>query len=619
MNDIIHLLPDAVANQIAAGEVVQRPASAVKELLENAVDAGARHIQLIIKDAGRTLIQVVDDGKGMSFNDARLCFERHATSKISCADDLFAIRTKGFRGEALASIAAIAQVELKTRRPENETATRVVIEGSEIKEHSLTVAPAGTSIAVNNLFFNVPARRNFLKSDATEFANIEEEFNRVVLVHPDIAFTLYHNGKMVLQLPAGNLKQRITGVFGTAFNDKIFPIEQETNFMKIGGFLGKPEHTKKKRSEQYLFINHRFVKSSSLNFAIESAYTQLVPEGQHPPYFIYIEINPATVDVNISPTKVEVKLQDDRLVFGFLNAAVKKAIGEFSLVPQLDFDYDKDLDPGNVPEGMPVKAPTVGLDPNYNPFRSIGSTHKASFGGGSGYSAPQRPSGLSQDWDSFLSNIKQTEMNAPMSDQPTQMQLIDEPVSETITAEAFMPAYRKYLLVKASGRLLIINIYRANERIIYESYLTALKETPVVVQQSLFPETVTLTAAQGELLNELKDEFKRLGYEIEPMSSTNFAINGTPVNEEVTDIQTLIKTIIDDYKSNRMNRMMETEKNLAMCMARQRRSSIKPITTLEEANTLLQRLFGCLVPTLSPSGKKIYEEVGETVIENLLK
>ena len=618
MNDIIHLLPDAVANQIAAGEVVQRPASAVKELLENAVDAGARHIQLIIKDAGRTLIQVVDDGKGMSFNDARLCFERHATSKISCADDLFAIQTKGFRGEALASIAAIAQVELKTRRPEDETATRVVIEGSQIKEHGITAAPYGTSVAVNNLFFNVPARRNFLKSDATEFANIEEEFYRVTLVHPDIAFTLYHNGKVVLQLQAGNLKQRITGIFGTAFNDKLFPIQQETEFMKIGGFLGKPENAKKKRGEQYLFVNHRFVKSSSLNFAIESAYTQLVPEGHHPPYFVYIEVNPATVDVNISPTKVEVKLQDDRLVFGFLNAAVKKAIGEFSLVPQLDFDYDKDLDPGNVPEGMPIKPPTVGLDPNYNPFRSSGSTHKVSFGGGGGYSAPQRPSGLSQDWDSFLSDIKQTEVQMPTSDQPTQMQLIDEAASETMAAESFMPVYRKYLLVKMGGKLLIVNIYRAYERIIYDSYLNALKETPVVVQQSLFPETITLTTAQGELLNELKGEFLKLGYEIEPMSATNFAINGTPVDEEIGDLQELIETIIDDYRSNRMNRMMETEKNLALCMARQRRSSIKPITTLEETNSLLQQLSACLVPTLSPSGKKIFEAIGEGSLEKLL-
>ncbi|MBP5400169.1 MAG: DNA mismatch repair endonuclease MutL [Bacteroidales bacterium] len=618
MNDIIHLLPDAVANQIAAGEVVQRPASAVKELLENAVDAGARHIQLIIKDAGRTLIQVVDDGKGMSFNDARLCFERHATSKISCADDLFAIRTKGFRGEALASIAAIAQVELKTRRPEDETATRVVIEGSEIKEHGLTVAPEGTSIAVNNLFFNVPARRNFLKSDATEFANIEEEFNRVVLVHPDIAFTLYHNGKMVLQLPAGNLKQRITGVFGTAFNDRIFPIEQETNFMKIGGFLGKPEHAKKKRSEQYLFINHRFVKSSSLNFAIENAYTQLVPEGHHPPYFIYIEVNPATVDVNISPTKVEVKLQDDRLVFGFLNAAVKKAIGEFSLVPQLDFDYDKDLDPDNVPTGMPIKPPTVALDPSYNPFHSSGTSHHNSSG--SGYSAPKRPSGMSQDWDSFLRDIHTTEVTPAPTSQPVQMQIVEEGTSDDpITAEAFLPIYKKYLIVRIKGQLMVIDLYRANERIIYESYITALKETPVVVQQSLFPETITLTAAQSELLNELKNEFKQLGYEIEPMSSTNFAINGTPVNEEIGDIQTLIEGIIDDYKSNRMNRMMETEKNLALCMARQRRSSLKPIVTLQEVNSFLQQLFSCLMPTISPSGKKIYEMAGEDYLQNLLK
>lgn len=385
--------------------------------------------------------------------------------------------------------------------------------------------------------------------------------------------------------------------------------------MKIGGFLGKPEHAKKKRSEQYLFVNHRFVKSSSLNFAIENAYTQLVPEGHHPPYFVYLEVNPATVDVNISPTKVEVKLQDDRLVYGFLHAAVKKAIGEFSLVPQLDFDYDKDLDPGNVPAGMPVKPPTVGLDPTYNPFHSTGSPRKVSFGNGS---APQRPSGMSQDWDSFLNDIKQTEVGAPADETPAQMQLIDESAEETVSVESVLPVYRKYILVKTEGKLLLVNVYRAHERIIYEAYLNALKETPVVVQQSLFPETVTLTAAQGELLNELKDEFLKLGYEIEPMSSTNFAVNGTPVDEEIGDLQDLIESIIDDYRSNRMNRMMEMEKNLALCMARQRRSSIKPITTKEEASSLLQQLFRCLVPTLSPSGRKVFEEIGEGCLEKML-
>lgn len=612
MDDIIHLLPDAVANQIAAGEVVQRPSSAVKELLENAVDAGASHIQLIVKDAGRTLIQVVDDGKGMSFNDARLAFERHATSKISSAEDLFSIQTKGFRGEALASIAAIAQVELKTRRSEDETATLVLIEGSTIKEHGLTVAPVGTSVAVNNLFFNVPARRNFLKSDATEFANIEEEFSRVALVHPDIAFSLYHNGKMTLQLTSGNLKQRIVGIFGNSFNDKLFPIQQETDFMKIGGFLGKPENAKKKRSEQYLFINHRFVRSSSLNFAIESAYTQLIPEGHHPPYFIYIELNPSTVDVNISPTKVEVKLQDDRLVFGFLNAAVKKAIGEFSLVPQLDFDYDKDLDPGNIPSGMPLKMPTIKLDSSYNPFSS--SRHNTS---GYGATPPHHPSGMSQDWDTFLTNIKNTE--TPSVSVSSASLIDDTQTKEPLSSEAFFVVHKKYLLVKINGKLLLINIYRAFERIIYESYLDALKETPIVVQQSLFPETVTLTASQGELMKELKGDFFKLGYDIEPISSCDFAINGTPVNEDITDIHALIESVIDDYKSNRMNHVMETEKNLALCMARQRRSSIKPIVSLQEADSLIQQLFSCMVPTISPAGKKVFETVGEDILENLLK
>lgn len=619
MEDIVHLLPDAVANQIAAGEVVQRPASAVKELLENAIDAGAHHVQLIIKDAGRTLIQVIDDGKGMTFNDARLCFERHATSKITKAEDLFAIRTKGFRGEALASIAAIAQVELKTKRPEDEMGAVVVIEGSEIKEHGITATQDGTSISVKNLFFNVPARRNFLKSDATEYANIEEELYRVALVHPEVAFTIYNNAKLTLQLPSGNLKQRIIGIFNP-FKDKIFPIEQETSFMKISGFLGKPENAKKKKSEQYMFINHRFVRHNSLNFAVESAYSQLIPEGHHPPYFLNIEVDPATLDVNISPTKIDVKLQDERLVFGFLNAAIKKAIGEFSLVPQLDFDYDKELDLDNVPTDAPLKLPTISLDPTYNPFASFSSSHRSSTSnsGGGGYSAPHRPSGEMQDWDSFLSEIHQTQIEpAPQPTSSGQMEFEDEKRVEEVSVENYLIAYKKYLFVRLNDKLVSINIPRANERIIYESYLKALKETPVVVQQSLFPETIVLTPAQSELMKELKDEFLKLGYDIEPMSATQFAINGTPNNEEMGNIQALVEGIIDDYQSNMMNHRMEIEKNLAMSMARQRRSVMKPLACIEEVNHFLQDLFSCMMPTITPSGKKVFEVMEEPSLEKM--
>ncbi len=602
MDDIIHLLPDAVANQIAAGEVVQRPASAVKELLENAVDAGGQNIQLIVKDAGRTLIQVIDDGKGMSFNDARLCFERHATSKISSADDIFTISTKGFRGEALASIAAIAHVELKTKRAEDETGTLVLIEGSDIKEHTLTTTTDGTSISIRNLFFNVPARRNFLKSDNTEFGCIEEEFTRVALIHPDIAFTLYHNGKLTYQLKSGNFKQRIVGIFGSHFNDKLFPIEHETNYIKISGFLGKPESAKKKKAEQYLFVNHRFVKHNSLHFAIESAYEQVLPEGSHSPYFICIEVDPSTIDINISPTKIDIKLQDDRVVYGFLHAAVKKAIGEFALVPQLDFDYNTELDLNNVPQRGEIKIPPVARDYTYNPFKNFSTPSSGRSG-----SYTTKPSTSQPDWDSFLKDIHNTEIKTTATDEQHTIQFEEMSQEETIEVDSYLMVQKRYLVVTIHDELYLIDTQRANERIIYEDYLQALKEQPVVVQQSLFPETITLNGARAELLTDIKDDLLKLGYDIEPISGGNFAVNGTPHNEEASDVQTLVENLLDDYQSNMMTHRTERDKSLALSLARQKKSVMKPLSALPEVNHFLQRLFNTLLPSITPTGKKVYE------------
>lgn len=611
MDDIIHLLPDSVANQIAAGEVVQRPASAVKELLENAVDAGAKSIQLIIKDAGRTLIQVIDDGKGMSFNDARLCFDRHATSKITCANDLFALKTKGFRGEALASIAAIAHVELKTRRPEDEMGTQVLIEGSEIKDHSLISTAVGTSISVKNLFFNVPARRNFLKSDATEFANIEEEFNRVALIHPNIAFTLYHNGKMVLQLLSDSFKQRIVGLFGTSYQGKLFPIEQQTDYMTISGFLGKPENAKKKRGDQYLFINHRFVKHSSLAYAIESAYSQVIPEGQHPDFFICLEVNPASIDVNISPTKVEVKLQEERLVFGFLNAAVKKAIGEFSLVPQLNFDYNTELDIDNIPENSTLKIPTISVNPNYNPFRSTGFESGRSR-------APHSPADT-QEWSNFWENIQTSQPKSEPIVEQTALPIEESSEeAEAIEVDHYLLSQNRYLLVKVKEDVMLVDVIRAHERIIYDKYLAAFDMAPIVVQQSLFPETISLTPAKAELLTEIKDDLYKLGYDIEPMNGGQFAVNGTPNNEDTGDIQTLVENLIDDFQSNMLNHRTERERNLALVLSKQKRSQMKPLTTLEEVNALLNALFSSLMPAVTPAGEKVYEILDNSALEKIL-
>lgn len=617
--DIIHLLPDAVANQIAAGEVIQRPASVVKELIENAVDAGAADIQLIVKDAGRTLIQVVDNGKGMSFKDARLCFERHATSKLTTADDLFRLTTKGFRGEALASIAAIAHVELKTKRPEEATGTLLCIEGSEVKEHSQIATPDGTSISVKNLFFNVPARRNFLKSDSVEFAHVEEEFYRVVLTHCDLGFSLYHNGKLVVQLQPSNLKQRVVNVFGNHFQDKLYPIEQKTDFIDITGFIAKPENAKKKKSEQYLFINHRFVRHPLLNYAIETAYSELIPDGYKPAYFINLELDPSTIDINISPTKVDVKLQDERLVYGFLNSTVKKSLGQMSLTPRLDFDYEPGMDAPEMPKGHQVVEPLISHNPNYNPF----DKHPVAGNYGNGVSSykPQISGNSVFDtsgWSDFLSSLKTENVRQEEEVSSTLEFGSESENSSSLTLELskFLDVNHKYILINANGGLSVIHIKNARERILYEQYLEALENTPIVVQQSLFPETVTLTPAKADLLRELKPELMKLGYEIEPIDATNFAVNGTPYGEELENVQSAIERFVDSYQSNAFLHRLDKEQNTALSMARQKCGTMKCMNEVCEIADFLKQLFQCKVYDTSPGGQRILCHLSEAAIDD---
>ena len=621
MTDIIHLLPEAVANQIAAGEVIQRPASVVKELLENAVDAGADNIQLIVKDAGRTLIQVVDNGKGMSFNDARLCFERHATSKLTTADDLFHLTTKGFRGEALASIAAIAHVELRTKMAEDNTGTLLLIEGSEVKEHSPIATTDGTSISVKNLFFNVPARRNFLKSDNVEFGHIEEEFNRVVLTHHELAFSLYHNGKLVLQLQPSNLKQRIVNVFGNHFQDKLFPVEQQTDFINISGFIAKPENAKKKKSEQYMFINRRYVRHPLLNYAVETAYSELIPDGYKPAYFINLEVDPSTIDINISPTKVDVKLQDERLVFGFLNSTVKKSLGQMSLTPRLDFDYEPGMDLSNMPKNMELKEPAVTHNPDFNPFNS----HPVSSGGhsssGGSYSKPNFPHNTDFDtsgWSDFLQSLKTETVRQEREEHPAMdLQPSAEPEENTSTEEfKCLSINKKYIVANIAGGLSVIHVARARERILYEKYLEALQNKAITVQQSLFPETITLSPAMADLVKELKPQLLKLGYDLESIDGTHFAVNGTPNGEEGEDVQNAIDLFLESYQSNMFLYRAEKERNLAMSMAKQKCSSFKPMTEMCEITDFLRQLFACQVSNVSPNGKKILHQVSEAEMES---
>jgi len=607
----IHLLSDLVANQIAAGEVIQRPASAVKELLENAIDAGATKIKLIIKDAGRTLIQVVDNGKGMNFTDARMCFERHATSKITTAEDLYHLSTKGFRGEALASIAAIAQVELKTKRSDEETGTLLITEASQVKEHTPTVAQDGTSVAVKNLFFNVPARRNFLKPDSIELGHIEEELNRLSLIHCDVDFSFYHNGKLMQQLSPSNQKQRIIAVFGAHFKDKLFPVELDTDAVKITGFIAKPENAKKKKNEQYLFVNKRFVKHYLLTHAIETTYKELIPEGHKPAFFIEITVPPVTIEVNISPTKIDVKFQDDRMIYAFLNAAVKKTLGLHSLVPQIDFNYKPEHDFSGIKPDAEIKPPTLTLNPSYNP-----------------YSSKSERKGIPSDsWEQFLSGIK-NETVAPTSLAPERLVFTEEDKdNKEVVDETLIKCLHfsdTYLVFCWQGTLQILDVKAAQERILYEHYLNALENTPIVIQQSMFPETITLPSSATDIVNDILPELRALGYELEQIDRTSFAVNATPIEEESCELQQIIEQFVEMYKTCQF--LHKTDKNsaIAKSLARQKCNIKLLMATEPEQQAFIKRWLQCKIPNVSLLGKRVVRsftvsEVGQLIAENVAK
>lgn len=606
MEDIIRLLPDAVANQIAAGEVIQRPASVVKELLENAIDANATNIQLIVKDAGKTLIQVVDNGKGMSFNDARLCFERHATSKLRSADDLFHISTKGFRGEALASVAAIAHVELKTKQPSSDMATVVNINGSEIKEHAPTTSSDGTSIAVKNIFFNVPARRNFLKSDKVELTHIEEEFYRVALIHHDVSFNFYNNDKLELQLPASNFRQRIVNVFGQHFNDKLFPVELNHELMNIQGFIAKPENSKKQKSEQYMFVNNRYVRHNLLNFAVEKAYSELIPQGYHPAYFISITINPEMIDVNVSPTKVEVKLQDERLFFGFLNSAVKKSLGTMSLTPMLDFDESYPFKIADAPKDREIVQPGLNINTDYNPFNKI--PEKSNRSPFNDYIRKESQSSSRNDnWQDFLGELKIENTNQGGVEQQS-LELTSNNSSNKIDEDTnfqFFINNGKYLFLNLENQVFVFDLHNLQERLLFDRYYAALSNSPIAPQQTMFPQVVTLTIAQADLAMSLKSEFLSLGYDLEKMDNTHIAVNATPNDEEEGDLQAVIESVLNSWQISKVVHKGDQISGIALGMARQKRSKQRMPATPEEVRALVNALFNSSSPTMSPSGKNI--------------
>ena len=592
MLDVIKLLPDSVANQIAAGEVIQRPASAVKELMENALDAGATQIDLVVKDAGKSMIMVVDNGCGMSETDARLCFERHATSKISKAEDLFAIRTMGFRGEALASIAAIAQVELKTRRKEDEVGVKIVNEGSVVKEQSLVPMQPGTTFTVKNLFFNVPARRNFLKSPQAEMRHIVEEFTRVSLMNPDVGFTLNSDGKEVYHLYPGNLKQRIMGLFGSSYEEKLLPVRQEAERVRIEGYIVKAEYAKKTRGEQYFFVNKRFIKHAYLHHAIENAFMEMIPKDSFPGYFLNIEVDPSDIDVNIHPTKTEVNFLDVKLVYAILHAAVRKAIGQHNLSPMIDFDESADLnnDFGKAMGMSPMAIPNIPIDPNFNPFRKENAPRESHW---EGSYLPQRKE-LVGDW---------RQLYGERTDLPTET---FEQQGETKPNTQYLQVNQSYIVTAVKSGLLLIDQHLAHSRVLFERYLKEMENNNGVSQQELFPQALSLNVNDASLLKEMLPELENLGFVLEQANPTTFMINGTPSDAAGCDAVALLEKILDNYKLNRTDLQLDGKLNLAKTMAAQ--LSIKPQTRLSEMEmqNIVDQLFACNVAEVAPNGKKIY-------------
>ena len=590
MPDIINILPDSVANQIAAGEVVDRPASAVKELLENALDAGATKIQLIVKDAGRTLIQVIDNGCGMSDSDARLCFERHATSKIHKADDLFAIHTMGFRGEALASIAAIAQVELRSKMHDNELGTQVIIEGSDIKNQSSCSCSNGTSIAVKNLFYNVPARRNFLKKDSIELSHIEEIFKRVALINYTIDYTFYHNGKLLYDLHGGNFAERIAQMYGQNYRERLYPVDESTDVVNVHGYVSKPEYARKSRGEQYLFVNHRFIKHPALNAAVEKAYTDLIPDHYYPSYFLHLEVDPSRIDINIHPTKTEVKFIDESALFTILRAATKRALGQFGLATELEFNPIQEVDFPPAPKGYVPKQPQVHYNPDYNPFKS--TSKDGDFG---------RPKG--SQWTSFF-DLKEANTEPAATTHEERQTLI--PQAETAqpgtSVQPCLQLMGSYIVSTMPSGLLVIDQQAAHERVVYDRLMST--EGKAVAQQLLFPVNCQFSPADADIFSELIPDLEKQGFVIGTIGQTTFVVSATPAEIKDSELQSLFDQILTEYKGTMMQKFSDRRQCLCRSMARQ--MAVKAGTPLEQAEMqqLVADLFCCPVPHVSPSGKK---------------
>lgn len=610
MSDIIQLLPDSVANQIAAGEVVQRPASAVKELLENAIDAGANKVQLILKDAGKVLIQVIDNGCGMSVTDARMCFERHATSKVRKAADLFAIRTMGFRGEAMASIAAISQVEMKTRRHEDEIGTMIEIEGATfIKQEPCATAP-GTSICIKNLFYNTPARRNFLRSNPAEMRHIIDEFQRISMANPHIAFSLHSDGQEIYRLPASGLKQRIVHLLGNNYNERLIPVEEETSIINLKGFIGKPQFAKKTRGEQFFFVNNRFIKDGYLNHAVTKAYEELLTEENFPLYVLFIDIDPAKIDVNVHPTKTEIKYLEEKSIYAIMHSAVKRSLGRFNISPSIDFDQETGFSSMiSLKKPEDIVPPTINFNPDFNPFgQSNNMPREYAYQS----SAEYKPA-VSKNWGSLYEIVK----HQPQEQAALELDPEGEDEQLAPVQKQLMQVHNKYILSQIKSGIMVIDQQAAHERILYERFLLHLEDRKGASQQSLFPQTVTLSPNDFELAKSLLDDIKSLGFEVREFGKNTLVIEGIPVDlgsNNFNETQ-LFEHLIEGFKNSQQELKLDKRDALARSMARN--SSIKSGVSLaqEEMNTLIEQLFACKTPNFSISGKPVIQTIGLTEID----
>lgn len=621
MSDIIRLLPDSVANQIAAGEVIQRPASVIKELVENSIDAGAKHIDVIVTDAGKSSIQVIDDGKGMSETDARLSFERHATSKIKEASDLFALHTMGFRGEALASIAAVAQIDLKTRQEGDDLGTHLVISGSKFESQEVIPCQKGCNVSVKNIFFNIPARRKFLKSNQTELTNILNEFERIVLVNPDINFTLHNNDSEMLNLPATQLRQRIMGVFGKKINQELFSIEVNTTMINISGFIGKPESARKKGARQFFFVNGRYMRHPYFHKAVMDAYEHLIPTGEQVSYFIYFEVDPSNIDVNIHPTKTEIKFENEPAIWQILDAAVKESLGKFNAVPSIDFDTEDmpDIPAIDTSYYSGIEPPKTTFNPDYNPFNA--STY-----------SPSSYSNETRNWSSLYEGLEKangdelapydidledSQTSGTQSSQITHSERLTDAVQENSTQHYQFKG--RFILTSVKSGLMIIDQQRAHIRILYERYLNQIKNRQHASQGMLFLEIVQFPMSEIPVLENIMEDLSFLGFELTPLGGGSYAINGVPSGIEGLNPAELVKNMVNSAVEKECKVKDEVENILALTLAKSAAIVPGQVLTNDEMNSLVDGLFALATPNYTPDGKTVLHVLEEDEIEKIFK